>query len=115
MDVCELSGKSSIKIVLAHIERYYRLQKKAVWERLRESGVLMQVNAKYFTSFASRRRAITMLKEGDIHFLGSDCHNLTSRAPQIGKAFEIIQNKLGEEYITQMNSYGRSMLTSTKN
>lgn len=109
-ELTELSGKNNIQIVLAHIERYLSLQKQAVWERIYESGILTQVNASFFTAFASRRKAISLLKEGRIHFMGSDCHNLTSRPPQIGRAFEMIQKKLGDEYLSQMNEYGYSIL-----
>lgn len=111
-ELVELSGKNSIKIVLAHIERYFDLQKQAVWERIYDSGILVQVNASYFTSFPSKRKAISMLKEGKIHFVGSDCHNTGSRPPRLANAFDVIRKKLGEDYIVQMNEYGYSMLTA---
>ena len=109
-ELIEMSRRANIQIVLAHIERYLNLQKQAVWERIYDSGILMQVNASFFTAFVSKRKAISLLKEGRIHFVGSDCHNMTSRSPQIGKAFEIIQKKLGDDYISQMNEYGYSWL-----
>ena len=113
-ELIEMSGSNNIKIVLAHIERYLNLQTKNTWSRILESGILMQSNASFFTSFSSKRKALTRLKEDNIHFIGSDCHNLTSRPPQIGKAFEIIKKKLGEDYICQMNEYGYSLLTAEK-
>lgn len=111
-ELTELSSKSSIQIVLAHIDRYLRLQKEAVWYRIQDSGILMQVNASFITSFATKRKAFSLMKEGRIHFIGSDCHNMTTRPPQIGKAFEVIQKKLGDEYISQMNEFGYSRFTS---
>lgn len=109
-ELTELSGKSSIRIILAHVERYQSLQKQAVWRKIYENGILMQVNASFIISHASRHKAISLLNEGMIHFVGSDCHNVTSRPPHIGKAFEILQKKFGDEYISQMNKYGYSML-----
>lgn len=109
-ELIEMSSRSSIKVVLAHIERYLGLQKQSVWNRIFESGILTQVNASLFTSFASRRKALSLLKEGNIHFVGSDCHNMKTRPPRIGKAFEVIEKKLGENYIKQMNEYGYSLL-----
>jgi protein-tyrosine phosphatase len=109
-ELIELSGKSGIRIVLAHIERYLRLQRSDVWERLREHGILMQTNASFFTTLSTKRKAMALLKGDYIHFLGSDCHNLTSRPPQIGKAFEVIQKKLGVDYIGLMTEYGYSFL-----
>ena len=109
-ELIELSGKSGIGIVLAHIERYLRLQRSDVWERLRRHGILMQTNAGFFTTLSTKRKAMALLKEDYIHFLGSDCHNLTSRPPQIGKAFEVIQKKLGVDYIGLMTEFGYSFL-----
>ncbi len=109
-ELVELSSMGGVKIVLAHIERYTRLQSPQVWTKLLNSGILMQVNASFFTSFGTKRKALTLLREGGIHFVGSDCHNLISRPPQIGKAFEIIQKKLGTDYVNQINEYGMSCL-----
>ena len=109
-ELIEMSGRSSIKVVLAHVERYMALQKQSVWNRLLESGILMQVNASFFTTFASKRKALSLLREGSVHFVGSDSHNMSSRPPRVGKAFEVIQEKLGENYLKQMNEYGHSLL-----
>ena len=109
-ELIEMSGRSSIKVILAHVERYMALQKQSVWNRILESGILMQVNASFFTSFASKRKALSLLREGSVHFVGSDSHNMSSRPPRVGKAFEVIQKKLGENYLKQMNEYGHSLL-----
>ena len=114
-ELIEMSGKCSIKIILAHVERYLALQSNEIWNRILDSGIQMQVNASFFASFQTRRRALTLLKEGKIQFIGSDCHNLTIRPPKIDKAFEIIQKKLGEEYIRQMSEYGYSVLKENSN
>lgn len=112
-ELVELSGKNSVRIVLAHVERYIKLQKSAVWNRLLESGIMMQVNASFFTSLASRRKAVTLLQEGVVQFLGSDCHNLTTRPPVLGQAAEVIRKKLGDGFLDQMQEYGYSLLTAT--
>lgn len=112
-ELVELSGKNSVRIVLAHVERYIKLQKSAVWNRLLESGIMMQVNASFFTSLASRRKAITLLQDGVVQFLGSDCHNLTTRPPVLGQAAEVIRRKLGNGFLDQMQEYGYSLLTAT--
>ena len=112
-ELIEMSGKSSVRIVLAHVERYWRLQKQSVWDRISESGILMQVNGSFFTTLGSRRKAISLLEEGRVQFLGSDCHNLTTRSPQLGKAIEVIRRKFGDDYLNQMKWYGNSLLTAT--
>lgn len=114
-ELVELSGKGGIQIVLAHVERYFGFQKRATVQRLYDAGILMQSNASYFNSFLSGRKAIAALRNGEIQFVGSDCHNLTSRPPQIGKAYETIRKKLGDEFISQMDEYGSSLLATIKN
>ncbi len=112
-DLLELSGHSGVQLILAHVERYLSFQKRETWERLYENGILMQVNASFFTGFMSRRKAINLLQENLVHVVGSDCHNLTTRPPQLGKAFEAIGKKLGDRFLEQMEQYGYSLLTAT--
>jgi protein-tyrosine phosphatase len=109
-ELIELSSESSLKIMLAHSERYLGIQNKEVYGRLLENDILMQVNADFFASFSTKRRAVSMLNDGKIHFIGSDSHNTISRPPNIGKAFDVIRKKMGDDFLNQMNEYGNSML-----
>lgn len=113
-ELLELSGKTSVQIVLAHVDRYIGLQKRTVWDTMAQNGIMMQVNADSFTSFSTKRKVLGLLAEGMVQFVGSDCHNLTSRPPQIGKAFEVIRKKFGDNYIDQMQQYGYSLFATTK-
>lgn len=109
-ELTEISGRQGIRLILAHIERYVSLQERGTMERLLGEGILMQVNASFFERLGSRRKAIRLLKEGYIHFLGSDCHNTTTRPPNVGSAYERIRRKCGEDFVTQMNEYGYQAL-----
>ncbi len=109
-EVVEIATAKNIVVILAHIERYLKFQPYKTLEQLMEIGVLMQVNASYFAELRTRRKALSLLKKGGIQFLGSDCHNLTSRAPKLGAAYEVIKSKFGEDFVWQMNEYGNSLL-----
>ncbi len=109
-ELTELAGFGNLTVVLAHIERYLAFQSPRVWERLYECGILMQVNASFFKGFANRHKALKMLDREEIHFIGSDCHNMTTRPPQIGEAYGLIEKKLGKDFISELNEYGRYML-----
>lgn len=113
-ELSELSCKADMEIILAHFERYIGYQKRSVCERIIEDGILMQANASFFISPASRRKAVSWLEQGLIHFLGSDCHNMTSRPPRIGKAFDVISREFSDNYLYQMNEYGHAMLEHIK-
>ena len=109
-ELCELASTRGLTVVLAHIERYLNLQSSGVVERLCANGLLMQSNASFFNDFITRHKAFRLLMSGNIHFIGSDCHNMKERAPQIGRAYELIEKKLGPEYVSQMREYGYKML-----
>lgn len=110
-EIIDISCAGNIKVVLAHIERYKNKQRKIVWDALRESGVLMQANATYFTNPKTRRKALKQLRRGEIHLIGSDAHNSSERAPEISQALQIIEEKLGKEYIEVIDTLGRKLLS----
>lgn len=109
-EVIKLAHSGSVTVILAHVERYLSFQNKAVWKRFSESGILMQVNASFFLELKTKRKALKLLENADVRFVGSDCHNVTSRPPRFGEAFDVIQKKLGEQFIDQMQRYGYSLL-----
>ena len=110
-EVDELARASEFRLVLAHIERYYSEQPLSVWDSFLENGILMQANASFFLSFPGRRKALRLLKEGRIHLLGSDCHNMTGRAPRMGEAETVIRRRLGETTVQEIDELGRFLLS----
>ena len=109
-ELFELANLRGLKVIIAHIERYMMFQDKYTVAKLCENGLLMQVNATFFQRFGSRTKAMRLLGEGFIHFVGSDCHNMTSRAPNVDSAYELIKRRFGEDYTAQMIEYGYSTL-----
>ena len=65
--------------------------------------MLIQVNADFFLHEGSMMRALDYLRARRIQFIGSDCHNLTNRAPNMGYAAEVIRNDGAEEYLDAIN------------
>jgi len=98
-EVMELSCSGHITVVLAHIERYLKKQEEWVINKLFENDVLMQVNAQFLIKRCTRRKALRLLKNGFIQMLGSDCHGVVDRPPQISEAREIVVKKLGDDFI----------------
>ena len=103
-------NRPAFKKMMAHIERYLPLQSGDVWTKLLECGVLMQVNASFFRGFGDRRKALTLLRKGGIHAIGSDCHNVEARPPKMQEAFSCIEKKMGTDYLHQMDAFGQDLL-----
>lgn len=109
-ELLELSRRSDIKIVLAHVERYLHLQPSALWDQLLENEMLMQVNASFFVRMRTRRVGLNLIREQKVHFLGSDCHDLKDRRPRMDYAAACITKAFGNEYLQQMSDFASEML-----
>ncbi len=44
------------------------------------------------------------LRNGRIHFLGTDCHDLIDRPPNLGDAMDIISDTGAEKYLERFNA-----------
>jgi len=101
--------------IIAHIDRYINVfTAKKVMERLSELKVAIQANAEFFNDRKTRSLALKLLKNSDINILGSDCHNLTERQPNLAVAEEIILEKLGQEAINSINLAENMILPAVK-
>lgn len=97
--------------IIAHIDRYIRpFQTHQIPERLSRLPVLVQANASFFLEKRTRRMALRMLRADQIQLLGSDCHNLDSRAPRLGEAVALIRKHLGEEVLERIRAYQEDVL-----
>lgn len=89
-EVRALQTKYGLRVILAHVERYLHYQKTLIWKEMMQTELLVQCNAEFFINWKTRRRALSMLRAGEIYLIGSDCHNMKSRVPNMAKALKII-------------------------
>ena len=108
-EVCDIGMRQGLQPVLAHVERY-RSQFMKHRDFLTDREVLFQFGTEVFLDWRSRRWALDCLDRGEVHFLGSDCHNLTTRPPRIGEAARTIVKKRGAEALNELMEFSRSML-----
>jgi protein-tyrosine phosphatase len=89
-------SKTGITPVIAHIDRYISpFRTHGIPKRLEQMHVLVQANGSFFLQPSTASMAMRMLKENRIQFLGSDCHNLDDRKPNLGNAIKKIEKRLG--------------------
>jgi len=91
-----------VRPVAAHLERYLDLNPRQTIRRFLQMDVLIQCNAEFFLSRRTAGKALRMLREEQIHFLGSDAHNMRSRAPNLGPALALIERKLGPRALDRL-------------
>ncbi len=97
--------------IIAHVDRYLgRFRDYGIPENLSKLPVLVQANASFFLQGNTVRKACRMLKEEQIHLLGSDCHNLTDRGPNLGEAVKAIEASLGHEVLERIAGWQTQVL-----
>lgn len=113
-EIVDIASRGEITLVLAHIDRYLSLLNREKLTRLLSNGVLFQANASFFDGVFNIPKAVRMLKDNQIHFIGSDCHNMANRAPNIHKAVRVIKRKIGEEAFEDYLSFGHYLFQLNK-
>lgn len=83
--------------VVAHVERYpYFSRCVNNVKYLKDMGCMVQLDAQcFFDSFRLKHFGYTLLRKGLVDLVGSDCHDLTLRCPNLHSAYEVIGKKMG--------------------
>ena len=99
----QLKSKQGITPILAHVDRYMGpWHNRDLPKRLARLPVAVQVNGAFFLRRSTRGLALKLLRQGFVHLLGSDCHNVTTRRPNLGEAAALIRRHLGEETLQRV-------------
>ncbi|MBQ9413618.1 MAG: capsular polysaccharide biosynthesis protein [Clostridia bacterium] len=105
----QLRSLQKVRVVLAHVERYFQRENDALINEAMEDGFLIQCNAEAFRPHFARR-VWNMMAARQIDFIGSDCHNTTSRAPNVGVAAQRITKRLGEDAFSRLQIHGMHVM-----
>lgn len=109
--IFRISTHAGLKPIIAHVDRYLKLQKdKNCLEELLHAGAVLQVNAEAFEGLLNRRKVLNLIKTGKVSLLGSDCHNMRSRKPNIAAAYTAVAEKLGPDTVTGLEEISRKIL-----
>ena len=106
-EIEEISLVLGLRVIIAHIERYFDQDKKLVNRLLDNPNLLIQCNAEFFIEKSTYSKAVRMLKTRRIDLLGSDSHNLSSRRPNLAEAIEIIEKKDKKDALGHIIRAGR--------
>jgi len=110
-ELAMIPERQGLTPVIAHMDRYIApLRTYKIPERLVELPVLVQANASFFLRSSTRKLALKLLRQGKIQVLGSDCHNLTTRPPNLEEAVSVIRNHLGEAVLEEIRYYQNQIL-----
>ena len=100
------------QVVLVHPERFcFSKSNRHQLEKLAELPIGLQINAGSLLRWGTRRLALDLLQLAHWPLLGSDCHNLTSRPPNLKEGRKVVMQKLGEAFLKKIDWYGEWITT----
>lgn len=110
-EVYYLVHKRKFTVLLAHLDRYISIsENKKYIKKLIKMPLVVQMNAGSFLDNKRKKKTVSLIKKCDKIVLGSDCHNLTSRKPNLLDCRNIIIGDLGEKTILNIDKYGEEIL-----
>ena len=103
--------RRKLRVMLAHLERFLMIpgNKKKIYE-LMELPVYVQINAGSFERWGERRQILKMIRKKEQIFLGSDCHGLNHRVPNLKNGREALEKMMGSTFIDKMDKEAAVLL-----
>lgn len=110
-EVKALLEKRKLRVILAHIERYYDFQKdRSVWKDIWKLPVYPQINAGSFLKRSKKRFCLDFIKNHEHILLGSDCHNMEYRPPNLSEGRNVLEKKIGFSWLEQVDTFSAEII-----
>ena len=114
-EVLYLAKHRGKTVVLAHLERYLGFsENKKLIKMMLDMPFLVQINAEALLDRHLRGKAIKLFKKGQAHLLGSDCHGMHRRPPNLSAGREVIEKRLGAECLARIDRTGTELIKGDK-
>ncbi len=106
-----LAENRGFTVMLAHVERYFSIRenRKKMQELLR-LPVIVQINSGSLLDWKKREKIVRMFQDGQAHVLGSDCHGVFRRSPNLLAGREVLKKRLGQDILDDIDQTGYRLL-----
>ena len=110
-EVKQLIYRRNFSLIIAHLERYMKkAENRKYISELMELPVMIQINAESLLDWKQSRTLLRMVKKGQIHVLGSDCHGMHHRPPNLMEGRQVIEKKAGADCLKRIDETGSRLL-----
>lgn len=107
--IYDLMSKTGITPIIAHLERYMKGQRWSNIQEILALGVPIQLSSGIFLTMGGRRLAKQLLHHGTGFLLASDCHNTTTRPPNLRDSLVILEKKFPAAAVQDLQRQARSI------
>ena len=101
-DIEQIIRYRGLRIIIAHLERFYEYGNKKLIEKLLDMDVAIQMNTAHLLKFGAFRHALKMIKDQRVDVLCTDCHGTFFYPPNMEQAMEKMKKNGLEEDMTRM-------------
>lgn len=106
---------SEITPILAHAERYLNFTSAESLYEIMDCEMIVQLNSGSFKPFSSKLKfMLDLIKHDMAHLLGTDCHNTTSRAPNMDMARKMIERKFSAHHFSRLMDNADAVLSGER-
>lgn len=98
--------------IIAHVERYLGFKAMDFLPMMVREGVIVQTNSEFISEFT--KKAESMTKKGYIHIVGSDTHNMTTRATGWDKVQKVQDRKVTNALLRGAYDFSLELLEDAK-
>ena len=103
-EVSSLVLDRGFHVVLVHPERFCSSKGNIrKLQELEELPVALQVNAGTLLRWRTRKLGLKLLQNAQYPLVASDCHNLTTRTPNLADGRKVVAQKLGKAFLDQID------------
>ena len=99
-------SRTGITPVLAHLERYWKIQPRAQVEEILSLDLPVQISSSALLDFFTRGKSLRILQSHG-HVLASDCHDLTRRKPDLAEGMAVVVTKLSRIMAKELDNNAR--------
>lgn len=97
--------------IIAHVERYFSYQRDmTAFNTIINLPVYLQVNAEALLSRKTRKFVFTLIENEFPVLLGTDCHNMKRRKPNLEEGRNILMREFGQAYLDHTDALGAELL-----
>ncbi len=102
-EILAIGENLGLTVILAHINRYFAFKNEKWLKLLAERGINMQLNTECVFDKKMLKLSNKFIRNQYVTFIGSDCHNMTTRLPNLIKLKESIESNFGNAYLEEIN------------
>lgn len=104
--IFSFQDECGVEIIMAHIERYdYFYKNFNIIEKLVDNGIFIQINGDSLrgkNGKMAKKLAEKLLRYDMVHFISSDMHNTSTRAPQLDDIYLKLRKDYGGEFARRL-------------